>query len=97
MSYTLNLHCCSLLATNLTLEGQIATAAAKSLQSCPTLHDPIDGSLPAPPSMGFSRQEYWSGLPLPSPEGQARDEKSEVPPKTCIRTKADSYCPWLLP
>ena len=90
-------------------------AAAKSLQSCPTLCDPIDGSPPgypvpgilqartlgwvaisfsiawkwkvkvkslsrvpllatpwtaahqAPPSMGFSRQEYWSGLPLPSP------------------------------
>ena len=89
-------------------------AAAKSLQSCPTLCDPIDGSVPgsaipgilqartlewaaisfsnawkqkvkakslsrvqlfvtpwtaayqAPPSMGFSRQEYWSGLPLPS-------------------------------
>ena len=78
---------------------------AKSLQSCPTLCDPIDGSLPgspvpeilqtrtlewvamnvksesevrllatpwtvayqAPPSMGFSRQEYWSGVPLPSP------------------------------
>ena len=33
----------------------------------------------APPSMGFSREEYWSGLPLPSPEGQARDEKPEVP------------------
>ena len=90
-------------------------AAAKSLQSCPTLCNPIDGSPPgsaipeilqartlewvsisfssvwkwkvkvrslsriwlfatpwteayqAPPSMGFSRQEYWSGLPLPSP------------------------------
>ena len=90
-------------------------AAAKSLQSCPTLCDPIDGSPPgsavpgilqartlewvaisfsnawkwkvkvkslsrvrllvtpwtaahqAPPSMGFSRQEYWSGVPLPSP------------------------------
>jgi len=90
-------------------------AAAKSLQSCPTLCDPIDGSPPgspipgilqartlewvaisfsnawkwkvkvkslshvwpsatpwtaafqAPPSMGFSRQEYWSGMPLPSP------------------------------
>ena len=90
-------------------------AAAKSLQSCPTLCDPIDGSPPgspvpgilqartlewvaisfsnagqckvkvkslsrvqslatpwtaayqAPPSMGFSRQEQWSGLPLPSP------------------------------
>ena len=92
-----------------------AAAAAKSLQSCPTLCDPIDGSPPgsavpgtlqartlewvaisfsnegkwkvkvkslsrvqlfatpwtaayqAPPSMGFSRQEYWSGVPLPSP------------------------------
>ena len=92
-----------------------AAAAAKSLQSCPTLCNPIDGSPPgtpvpgilqartlewvaisssnawkwkvkvkslsrvqllatpwtaayqAPPSMEFSRQEYWSGLPLPSP------------------------------
>ena len=91
-------------------------AAAKSLQSCPTLCDPIDGSPPgcpvpgillartlewvaisfcnawkwkvkvkslshvqpsatpwtaafqAPPSMVFSRQEYWSGVPLPSPK-----------------------------
>ena len=92
-----------------------AAAAAKLLQSCPTLCDPIEGSPPgspipgvlqartlewvaisfsnawkwkvkgkslsrvplfvtpwtaayqAPPSMGFSRQEYWSGVPLPSP------------------------------
>ena len=92
-----------------------AAAAAKSLQSCPTLCDPTDSNPPgssvpgilqarilewaaisssnawkwkvkvkslshvrlfatpwtaayqAPPSMGFSRQEYWSGLPLPSP------------------------------
>ena len=91
-----------------------AAAAAKSLQSCPTLCDPIDRSPPdssvpgilqarilewvaisfssaskwkvkvkslsraqllatpwtaahqAPPSMGFSRQKYWSGVPLPS-------------------------------
>ena len=90
-------------------------AVAKSLQSCPTLCDPRDGSpsgspvpgilqarilewvgicfsnawkwkvkvkslsrvqllatpwtaaYQAPPSMGFSRQEYWSGVPLPSP------------------------------
>ena len=27
----------------------------------------MDYSLQAPPSMGFSRQEYWSGLPFPSP------------------------------
>ena len=42
-------------------------AAAKSLHSCPTLCDPIDGSPPDPPSLGFSRQEHWSGLPFPSP------------------------------
>ena len=42
-------------------------AAAKSLQSCPTLCDPIDGSPPGPLSLGFSRQEHWSGLPFPSP------------------------------
>ena len=94
--------------------GSAAAAAAKSLQSCPTLCDPIDGSPPGspipgilqartlewvaisfsnawkwkvkgkslscvwllvtpctaayqdPPSMGFSRQEYCSGVPLPS-------------------------------
>ena len=92
-----------------------AAAATKSLQSCPTLFDPIDGSplgSPVPgilqartlewvaisfsnarkwkvkvkslsrawllatpwaaaylasPTLGFSRQEYWSGMPLPSP------------------------------
>ena len=102
-------------ATGEALKGASAAAAAKSLQSCPTLCDPIDGSPPgspipgivqagilewvaisfskawkwkvkvkslshvrllatpwtvayqAPPSMGFARQEYWSGVPLPSP------------------------------
>ena len=38
-------------------------------QSCPTLCDPMVCSLPGSPSMGFSRQEYWSGVPLPSPIG----------------------------
>ena len=45
--------------------GLIAAATAKSLQSCLTLCDP--GSHQAPPSLGFSRQEHWSGLPFPSP------------------------------
>ena len=35
-------------------------------QSCPTLSDPMDYSPPGPPSVGFSRQEYLSGVPLPS-------------------------------
>ena len=95
----------------------LSAAAAKSLQSCPTLCDPKDGSPPgssvsgilqartlewvaisfsnawkwkvkvkslscvrllatpwtaacqAPPSMGFSRQEYWSGVPYPCKSG----------------------------
>ena len=39
----------------------------KSLSRVPTLSDPWTAAYQAPPSMGFSRQEYWSGLPLPSP------------------------------
>ena len=33
------------------------------------LATPWTAAYQAPPSMGFSRQEYWSGVPLPSPEG----------------------------
>ena len=36
-------------------------------QSCPTLCDPWTVAHQARPSMGFSRQEHWSGLPFPSP------------------------------
>ena len=41
----------------------------KSLQSCPTLCNPELWTIAhhAPLSMGFSRQEYWSGLPCPPP------------------------------
>ena len=49
--------------------------AAKSLQSCPTLCDPIDGSPPGSPSLGFSRQEHWSGLPFPSPMHESENWK----------------------
>ena len=36
-------------------------------KSCPTLATPWTVARQAPLSMGFSRQEYWSGLPFPSP------------------------------
>ena len=39
---------------------------AKSLQSCSTVCDPMDCSPPGF-SVGFSREEYWSGLPCPPP------------------------------
>ena len=37
-------------------------------QSCPTLRDPMDCSIPGSSVHGFSRQEYWNGVPLPSPK-----------------------------
>ena len=50
--------------TNGQLSPAAAAAAAKSLQSRPTLCDPIDSS---PPGSPVGRQEHWSGLPFPSP------------------------------
>ena len=49
----------------------LAAAAAKSLQSCLTVCDPIDSSPAGFPSLGFSRQEHWSGLPFPSPRHES--------------------------
>ena len=79
-----------------------AAAAAKSPQSCPTLCDPIDGSPSAPPSLGFSRQEHWSGLPCPppgdlpnpgikprSPTLQADSLPSETPGKPSLKPRSD--------
>ena len=45
----------------------VSAACAKLLKLCPALCDPMDCSLPAPQSTGFSRQEYWSELPCPPP------------------------------
>ena len=54
--------------------GLIAVASpaaehSKVPQSCPTLlRPPWTIAYQAPSSMGFSSQEYWSGVPFPSPE-----------------------------
>ena len=42
-------------------------AAAESRQSRPALCSPVEGTHQAPPCLGLSRQEHWSGLPFPSP------------------------------
>ena len=44
--------------------GKVGGLVAKL---CPTLSTSWGLALQAPLSMGFSRQEYWSGLPFPSP------------------------------
>ena len=68
-TYSKKLNTWTSLSHNLQVPNTLAAAAAaaKSLQLCPTLCDPIDGSPPGSPSLGFSRQEHWSGLPFPSP------------------------------
>ena len=43
-------------------------------QSCPTLATPWTAAYQAPPSMGFSRQKYWSGVWLPSPSVDKRSQ-----------------------
>ena len=51
--------------SHLISNSSAAAAAAKLLQSCPTLATPWTIARQVPLSMGFSRQEYWSGLPFP--------------------------------
>ena len=53
---------CHFLLQCMKVEGESEVA-----QSCPTLATPWTAAYQAPPSMGFSRQKYWSGVPLPSP------------------------------
>ena len=52
---------------NFSFSISLSKLAAKSLQSCLTLCEPIDSSPPGSPSLEISRQEHWSGLPFPSP------------------------------
>ena len=49
------------------VQGQRNALSVKVTQSCPTLATPWTVAHKVPLSMGFSRQEYWSGLPFPSP------------------------------
>ena len=44
----------------------------KSLSHVWLFTTPWTAAYQAPPSMGFSRQEYWSGVPLPSPSASVR-------------------------
>ena len=54
----------------------------KSLSQVQLLATPWTAAHQAPPSMGFSRQEYWSGLPLPSPLLQMTNRHMERCSKT---------------
>ena len=62
-------------------KSRAAAAAAKSLQSCPTLCDPTDGSPPGSPVPGILQARTRSGLPFPSPVksrgGRAKNNKTQ--------------------
>ena len=47
-------------------------------QSCSTLWTPWTVAYQAPPSMGFSRQECWSGLPFPSPGSSRPRNRAQI-------------------
>ena len=57
-------------------------------QSCPTFSDPMTAAHRAPPSMGFSRQEYWNGVPFPSPCWKLAGYKA----KTHLRRSGGGRC-----
>ena len=62
---------------------------AKLLQSCLTLFDPKDYTHQTPLSMGFPRQEYWRGLPFPTP-GDLPDHGSNLCLLRLLQWQADS-------
>ena len=62
---------------------------AKQLQPCPTFCDPMSCIPPGSPVYGFSRQEYWSELSLPTP-GNLLDSAIELTSPVAPALQADS-------
>ena len=54
------------------LQSMRVKSESEVIQSCPALATPWTAAYQAPPPMEFSRQEYWSGVPLPSPATKSR-------------------------
>ena len=67
-------------------------AAAKPLQSCLTLHHPMDCSLPGSSIHRVFQQEYWSGVPLPSPPRWHIGRESAG---QCRRHRRHKFDPWV--
>ena len=66
--------------------------AAKSLQSCPTVLPDRPAAHQPPGSLGFSRQEHWSGLPFPSPMHESEVVSDPQRPHGLQPTRL--LCPW---
>ena len=59
-------------------EGQLLLLLLSHFSRVRLFGTPWTAAYQASPSVGFSRQEYWSGVPLPSPEGQLQPPKWKV-------------------
>ena len=68
----------------------------QSLQACPTLCDLWTVAHQAPPSMGFSRQEYWSGLPFPTTSKKPAFFLLPSEPHTKGCAHHSEACAWLI-
>ena len=64
----------------------------KSLSHVRLFPTPWTAAHQAPPSMGFSRQEYWSGVPLPSPLGICRSALRVIWMLSCWGCKVITQC-----
>ena len=65
----------------------------KLLSCAPLLATPWTAAYQAPPSKGFSRQEYWSGVPLPSLNCASMGEVRDVEEIQPVYSKGDQ--PWV--
>ena len=63
----------------------------KLLRCAQLLATPWTTAYQAPPSMGFSRQEYWSGVPLPSPSVHTRSSNSNSTPCFILAFPLSTY------
>ena len=68
------------------MESAAAAAAAKSIQSCPTLCDPIDSSPPGSPIPEILQARIWSGLSLLSPDHEVLIAKFRLKLKKVQKT-----------
>ena len=74
------------------LRRLVALVRAELLQSCTTPCDPMDCSPPGSSVLGFSRQEYWSGLPCLLSGGSSRPrDQTHVSYVSCIDWRVLHY------
>ena len=76
-------------ATGMDLEGAAAATAAKSLQSCPTLCDPLDGSPPGSPVPGILQARTLEWFAISEMSERGRQALYDITPMWNVKKKAN--------